>query len=82
MSTVLNHRRQPAVRIEPAGQGHTITLKGAGGPRTEIVVGDETLKELFLALIDYPRISRCFDEALVRCVAKLERAKVKAGGKP
>jgi hypothetical protein len=77
------HRRQPAVLIEPAGQGHTITLNGAGRPVREVIISDEELKRLFLGLLDYPRIRRCFDEALRRCVRKLElaRAMKAAGGR-
>lgn len=81
MSAERNHRRQSAVRIEPAGQDHTITLSGAGRAGTEIVVSDGALKDLFLALLDYPRIRRCFDEALRRCVRKLELAKARKDGR-
>lgn len=73
------------LHIAPGFRGHEITFSPPGGPTVEIVLDEQTVRDLFMTLIQYPLIGPCFDEALRRCHKKIKRAearKAKAEKKP
>ena len=77
----LSLQKRTVLHVEEACGGHELRFSTSDGSDLEVIISDEAIKDLFQALLNYPRISRCFDEAMRRTMKKLqavEAAKPKA----